>query len=302
MSKFYVLYNPYADNNTGAKKAERLKEIYGDKELEFIDVTGVTDYKALADSLEKEDTIVICGGDGTLNRFANEIYDLNIENDILYYATGTGNDFLRDIDGVDGSVPFRVNEYITNLPTVTVNGKTYRFINGVGYGIDGYCCEIGDKLRERNDGKKINYAGIAIKGLLFHYKPTSATVTVDGVTHTYKKAWLAPTMIGRYYGGGMMPTPHQTREQRCESISTCIIHDSGKLKTLMVFPSIFKGEHIKHAKIVDEFKGKRITVEFDRPVALQIDGETILNVTSYEASIPSYVEEKKEEVCVSEKA
>lgn len=302
MSKFYVLYNPYADNNTGAKKAERLKEIYGDKELEFIDVTGVTDYKALADSLEKEDTIVICGGDGTLNRFANEIYDLNIENDILYYATGTGNDFLRDIDGVDGSVPLRVNEYITNLPTVTVKGKTYRFINGVGYGIDGYCCEIGDKLRERNDGKKINYAGIAIKGLLFHYKPTSATVTVDGVTHTYKKAWLAPTMIGRYYGGGMMPTPHQTREQRCESISTCIIHDSGKLKTLMVFPSIFKGEHIKHTKIVDEFKGKRITVEFDRPVALQIDGETILNVTSYEASIPSCVEEKKEEVCVSEKA
>ena len=302
MSKFYVLYNPYADNNTGAKKAEGLKEIYGDKELEFIDITDVTDYKALADSLEKEDTIVICGGDGTLNRFANEIYDLNIENDILYYATGTGNDFLRDIDGVDGSVPFRVNEYITNLPTITVKGKTYRFINGVGYGIDGYCCEIGDKLRERNDGKKINYAGIAIKGLLFHYKPTSATVTVDGVTHTYKKAWLAPTMIGRYYGGGMMPTPHQTREQRCESISTCIIHDSGKLKTLMVFPSIFKGEHIKHTKIVDEFKGKRITVEFDRPVALQIDGETILNVTSYEASIPSYAKEKKEEVCVSEKA
>ena len=302
MSKFYVLYNPYADNNTGAKKAERLKEIYGDKELEFIDITDVTDYKALADSLEKEDTIVICGGDGTLNRFANEIYDLNIENDILYYATGTGNDFLRDIDGVDGSLPFRINEYITNLPTVTVKGKTYRFINGVGYGIDGYCCEIGDKLRESNDGKKINYAGIAIKGLLFHYKPTSATVTVDGVTHTYKKAWLAPTMIGRYYGGGMMPTPHQTREQRCESISTCIIHDSGKLKTLMVFPSIFKGEHIKHTKIVDEFKGKSITVEFDRPVALQIDGETILNVTSYEASIPSCVEEKKEEVCVSEKA
>ena len=31
-------------------------------------------------------------------------------------------------------------------------------------------------------------------------------------------------------------------------------------------------------------KGKEITVEFSRPVALQIDGETILNVSSYTAT------------------
>ena len=57
----------------------------------------------------------------------------------------------------------------------------------------------------------INYAGIAIKGLLFKYKPRNAVVTVDGVTKTYKKVWLSPTMQGRYYGGGMIPTPNQGR-------------------------------------------------------------------------------------------
>ena len=30
-------------------------------------------------------------------------------------------------------------------------------------------------------------------------------------------------------------------------------------------------------------KGNEITVEFDRPTALQVDGETILGVTSYTA-------------------
>lgn len=34
---------------------------------------------------------------------------------------------------------------------------------------------------------------------------------------------------------------------------------------------------------VDILKGREITVEFDRPTALQIDGETILGVTSYTA-------------------
>ena len=41
----------------------------------------------------------------------------------------------------------------------------------------------------------------------------------------------------------------------------------------------------KNTKIVDERQGKDIYVEFDRPTALQIDGETIKNVTKYEVHI-----------------
>ena len=37
------------------------------------------------------------------------------------------------------------------------------------------------------------------------------------------------------------------------------------------------------AKKVEEFTGNEITVEFDQPTPLQIDGETILDVTSYTA-------------------
>ena len=36
------------------------------------------------------------------------------------------------------------------------------------------------------------YTSIAINGLLFHYKPTSAVVTVDGKTDTYHHVCLAP--------------------------------------------------------------------------------------------------------------
>jgi diacylglycerol kinase family enzyme len=49
----------------------------------------------------------------------------------------------------------------------------------------------------------------------------------------------------------------------------------------MIFPSLFKGEHVKHAKNVSVFSGSEITVRFDEARALQIDGETILNVTEY---------------------
>lgn len=49
----------------------------------------------------------------------------------------------------------------------------------------------------------------------------------------------------------------------------------------MVFPSIFKGKHIEHKEMVEVLTGNEITVEFDRPTPLQIDGETVSGVTSY---------------------
>ena len=57
----------------------------------------------------------------------------------------------------------------------------------------------------------------------------------------------------------------------------------GRLPTLMVFPSIFKGEHVKKS-CVEVRKGKQITVKFDHPTALQIDGETILDVLEFTAT------------------
>ena len=247
--KYYALFNPKAGHGRGDdNKLDALKELYGAENVEFHNVTEDIDYKALISSLSADDVIVVCGGDGTINHFINNTDGIEFDNDVLYYATGTGNDFLRDVEGVDTSKPFSIKNYINDLPTVEVNGKTYRFINGVGYGIDGYCCEVGDKLRETSD-KPVNYTMIAIKGLLFHYKPTSAKVTVDGVEYHYDKVWIAPTMNGRYYGGGMMPAPEQDRLGNGE-VSLMLFHGTGKIKTLMVFPSLFKGEHVKHTDII----------------------------------------------------
>ena len=277
----YILYNPFAA--CGECEADALSLYVHAPDSQLADMTEITDYSVFLDSIEKDDSIVLCGGDGTLNRFINEIKDRKLTQDIYYHPCGSGNDFARDIGKEKGALPrFRINKYLKNLPRVTVDGKSYAFLNGVGFGIDGYCCEVGDQLR-KIPGKKINYTAIAIKGLLFHYKPTRATVTVDGHSHTYEKVWLAPAMFGRYYGGGMMPTPGQHRNRN--TVSVLIFHGSGRLRTLCIFPSIFKGEHIKHKKYVKILSGKEITVEFDQPRSLQIDGETMLNIRKYQVSI-----------------
>ena len=280
MAKYNVLYNPLAGNGKGENAAKKLKDLMNGDELTFTDMTKVSDYRALFASMPEDERVIVSGGDGTLNRFINDTEEVVFANPVYYYATGSGNDFLKDIGGNVGDKPVCIDKYLKALPTVDVKGKSYRFINGIGYGIDGYCCEVGDKLRETSD-KPINYAGIAIKGLLFHYHPTSATVIVDGVEHKYKKVWLAPTMNGRYYGGGMIPTPKQDRLNKEHTVSVMVYYGSGKIKSLAVFPSIFKGEHVNHKEMVEVLSGKEITVRFDSPAALQVDGETIIGVTEY---------------------
>ena len=281
MSKVLALYNPLSGTRDGEQCVDVLRKYYPDQELLGRDITTVDSFERLLQEQPEDCEIVICGGDGTLNRFVNQTYRMELKHRVSYFPTGSGNDFLRDLGKTAQDGPVRINDYIRNLPCVSVNGKTYRFLNGVGYGIDGYCCEVGEKLRKQ--GKKPDYTGIAIKGLLFHYQSTNAVVTVDGVEHRYKRVWIAPTMHGRYYGGGMMAAPTQVRNSPDGELSLLVMHKLGRLGILCVFPSIFKGKHINHSSAAVLHKGHDITVTFDRPVTLQIDGEVITNVSGYHA-------------------
>ena len=295
---YHVIYNPLAGGGTCTAKARGLRTMLAPNECLFYDITDIKNYHDFFAGIPSEDPIILCGGDGTLNRFINDAVQAHFTNPLYYYATGSGNDFLRDIDVPNPNAPVQINAYLQSLPSVYVNGEQHYFLNGIGYGIDGYCCEVGDELREK-ESKPVNYTAIAVKGLLFHYKPTNAVITVDGREHRYDHVWLAPTMNGRFYGGGMMPTPKQDRLSTDSTVSVMVYHSRGKLRPLCVFPSIFKGEHVRHTKMVDILTGYDIKVQFDRPTPLQIDGETIRNVKSYQVVSAKRNAATQESVCTT---
>ncbi len=274
-----ALYNPLSGNGCGKSNAEKLNSLISD-EIEFRDICGM-DLKAFFEETPDDIRVVICGGDGTINRFVNSYKgEFPYQREIYYYPAGLGNDFVTDVGNNDDSGLILLDPYIKHLPVVSVKGKEYKVLNGVGFGIDGYCCEEGDRLRA-SSSKKVNYTSIAIKGMLGRFKPANAVVIADGREYKFKKVWLAPTMNGRYYGGGMCIAPDQDRLNADGTVTCVVMYGTGKLKTLMVFPSIFEGKHIRHTEMVEVITGHEIEVRFDRPTALQIDGETISGVESY---------------------
>lgn len=90
--KYRVLYNPLAGLGKEDNGFEQAKKLFEGKDAEFSDVTKEGALDELFENLAKDDKIVLCGGDGTLNKFVNSIPFIP-ENEILYYPTGNGNDF-----------------------------------------------------------------------------------------------------------------------------------------------------------------------------------------------------------------
>ena len=87
MRKSYVLYNPYSGNGRGYEYAKKLTSIVSDN-LTYINITKITDFNSFFKMTNGED-IIICGGDGTLNTFVNNVYNIKYKNN--YQITKNNN-------------------------------------------------------------------------------------------------------------------------------------------------------------------------------------------------------------------
>ena len=122
----YYLYNPYSNNG-----------IMKDLPAGAVDASKI-DFEEFFAGLSPEDEVVLVGGDGTVNYLINHVDTEKITNNVYLLANGTGNDFLKDINK-SPEEEILLNPYLKNLPTVRVNGMERKFINNMGFGIDGYC-------------------------------------------------------------------------------------------------------------------------------------------------------------------
>lgn len=285
MKTRHILYNPLAGCGNCLDDAGMLDVIYD--VTEYRDITKPIDYREYFSLLAPDDEVIICGGDGTLSRFANDTRDISIRNPIYYFACGRNNDFVRDLGlGINSEPSFRVNDYLRPLPTVSVNGESRLFINSVGFGLDSFCCPQRSRDSDKRDSStacKARLSFAALKALCRDWKPRIATISVDGVSQSFENVWLCSTFHGRYYCGGIMAAPEQDRLAPDRGISLLVIHGGGPLAALSLYPALTRGRHPRRKRQVSILRGKNIKVEFDSSAPLQVDGECFPSVSRYEA-------------------
>ena len=69
----YVLFNMLSGNGKGKEKADELKVFLRGKKAVYKDIIKISDWGSFfADLSFRDDEVIICGGDGTLNHFIND--------------------------------------------------------------------------------------------------------------------------------------------------------------------------------------------------------------------------------------
>ena len=267
----------YIYNRLSTSKKPRIE-----KDAKLLDAIGL-DYKKLFSGLKPEDDVVIIGGDMSINHFIRKINGYKVNNKVYVRAFGYGSDFVNDIGG-ELTEDIELNPYINDLPMATIKNHHRPFINGVGFGIDGYCTATGDYIKAKSPAASINYTTIALKGLLYKYKPVHATVEVDGQKYEFDNVYVAATMKGRYFGGGMKIAPNQNRNDT-DHLTVIVYTAKNRLKALLSFSDVFKGTHVNNKEMVTVFTGKKIHMKFSRIGDAQIDGDTVKKIDEYWAEI-----------------
>lgn len=275
----YVLYNPLANGGNGEEGLDSVLAVFPQAELKNITTLDTNEFLT---ALPEGDQIILCGGDGTINHLVNDLHDpAGLTTPVYVWKFGTGNDFWRDAPEKKEHEMVLLNDYIKNLPTAMVNEKPVRFLNNCSFGIDGRVCELGE-IKKRKKGGRVSYAAMALKAIGYDYKCAKARVTVDAETREYDKVWLATAMNGKYFGGGMKLTPGQDR--RSDKLCCIVWHKTPRLLALPLFVSVFPGLHVHLTGMFDIRWGNHIEVEFDRPCAINLDGEVTSGVTGYTAA------------------
>ncbi len=278
----YILYNPKANNNHGREGLDRVTAALtasGAGEPKLLDLTAL-DARSFLMGLPAGDEVVLCGGDGTLHHLINDLDGAVPAVPVRVWRMGTGNDFLRDVLGDSKAETALLNDYIGNLPQVETAAGRRRFLNNVSFGLDGQVCELGEQEKARL-GRPVNYIALALRLVLRDYHVANATVTVDGESRSYERVWVASVFNGRYVGGGQMLAPRQDRTG--DKLCCVVLFGLGRLEALTKLPKVLRGAH-ENIPQCDVRFGRDISVAFDRPGAINLDGEPLERVTGYRAT------------------
>lgn len=234
----------------------------------------------------KRHTIIVLGGDGTINEVVNGITQLSNVT-LGYIPIGSSNDFARglclpaDTKKALDNILTPASYTFINIGLLTYNGKRRRFAVSSGMGFDaGVCHEAAISrikiLLNRLHLGKLTYVGIALRQILT-IKPQKMTLILDDCRKiTFEKTYFAAAMNLMFEGGGFMFCPNaDCRDDRLDLI---VIADLSKLKILALLPTAYRGWHTRF-RGVNIFTCKKVDIISSVPLPVHTDGEPVLHQT-----------------------
>lgn len=272
--KYTILFNPKSKRGKTNKNISKLKKklIKEGHQVEVKSLLEVGSTKEYLKTLNKEDKIIIFGGDGTLHYIANALMNLDYQQEIFVARkAGTGNDFVRSLK--QKTFLIKINDYIKDLPYETKDNHKRFFINSVGIGLDALVCDYVERKGSKTEG---NYFKSALKAIK-NFKPYQLTLEIDGEIKKFDKTWFVVVCNSQYFGGGMKISPKSVRLD--DKLEVVVVNKIRRWIFLLIFPTIYLGIHKIFKRGIHFYQGKEISITTDKEQIIQFDGEVFSPTT-----------------------
>jgi diacylglycerol kinase (ATP) len=225
--------------------------------------------------------LVAVGGDGTIHEVVNGMLrddqPVNADAVLGVVAAGTGSDFIKTF-GLPATMPAHAVAHLdgSNSFPIDIGKITYMqdgvtttryFANIAEVGLGASAVAKAQRL-PRWLGPMMYFVAfwLAVRN------HRTARVTVDLVDRTYEGRMNNLVVAnGQFFGGGMKIAPKAVPTDGLLDIQ---IEHARKKDAIGLMPKIYKGTHVPHPDIF-EAKRARMSIEADRPLPIEADGEVL---------------------------
>lgn len=282
---YYFIVNPSSRSGQGIQVWRQVKTILSQRRLSykayFTKYTGHgTQIARRIAPLAAEHSLIIIGGDGTINEVLNGLPE-NSRITLGYLPVGSGNDFARGVHLP--SDPIEVLEKILfgqppeklDLGQLRTQKRISHFAISSGIGYDAEVCyevahtRMKTVLNALHLGK-LTYAYAAVK-LLFSFHPFDADIRLDGGrSYHFSNVYFIAGMNLQYEGGGFRFCPQANSHDG--ALDYLVVQGLPKWKILLLFPTAYFARHTR-IRGIHILRGTQMQIHTGTPQRLHRDGE-----------------------------
>lgn len=304
----HIIVNPTSSSGRGKSKWDKIESRFKESGVPY-----KVHYSSPIGSIEKiceeltsrgeECTLVILGGDGTMNAVVNGIRDFE-HTKVGFIQTGSGNDLMKGlsinkkadhlIDSIlNGQIvracdlgritfhnhsceldPFTHRPLDPSSPEWKAFPDTRLFNISAGIGFDAAVCERADTsafklvLNKIRMGKLI-YIAEAIH-MIMASPMVGMKITCDGKETLRPRTLFAVVMNTCYEGGGFKFCPDAVSTDG--TLDLFGAGDLNRLNFFRIFPTAYDGNHLRFKGLFTD-KGKSFSIKSAVPLWVHTDGE-----------------------------
>lgn len=287
--KVKIILNPMADLGSAWRTANDLRPILA--EYGHADWSG-TVYPTHATELARQaaldgyELVIAIGGDGTIHEVINGLMQVPLEQrpTLGIVPVGSGNDFAHALGlpkEADRALALALQQepaWVDIGLLTDENGRQEYFNNTLGIGFDAVVIIRTRKLRLVRGF--LMYLTAVIQTITMNHNPIQMKIDIDG-EKLEKEALMFTLCNGPREGGGFIIAPEAKMDDGL--LNYCLVTKCGRLTMFRLLPEFLKGTHAGFPQ-VHLGKGKSFSIQADRPLYIQADGEIY---TSFDSNLKS---------------